>query len=565
MSRIPVSVAVAMLAIAGTVVCAQPEAQSGRGYVVWQKSLWGPLNPDEVPPADSTLDALEVIACRGEREATGFCLTNTSTKPLAGRLWILPPEEGTDAKALRPDCLCLATAEWIELADPGGHFTGQLVPDALVPLNKARLLTLGAGETKLIWLTFDARELEPGQYQGRLRFRPHFNGFQEVTIPFSLQVSPVAIGPELSQHWVYLSNSALNLSEAVSRDLAEHGVNCMYTHLCVGEKGPGDLWPLWKEDGSIASWDPSYLEAQLQTFLKYNPLRANTRFVMYLGWECPWYLNLKNPRGQELQPFSQPWQRAVREFLRALRELLGKYEIAPEQVCLVPVDEPTTRGKVNRVELLTKAARLIKTVEPRFQIFTNLPSPQDLSLDELKQFAPYVDVWCPYVARFNSAEEMEFFRQSGKPVWAYSIVAKYTPPVQYRRPQWRSFELGLDGLTTFWCYNQSHGDPWDSYDDNQGVDYNVVYANGGAARWQEVIPSRRWESFAEGIDDFRLLRVCKRLLAQAQEQGLSVDSHAHALNHIVDETLASTDPDAFGKGHVRLIRLAESLLSQLNR
>jgi len=411
----------------------------------------------------------------------------------------------------------------------------------------------------------DARQLAPASYQARLDFRPHFSGFKETTITVNLRVSPVTIGPELSEHWTYVSNPGPNFSEAVVKDQAEHGCNCFFTEFNLGGLSGcvRDVnWPKWNVDGTIKSWDSSYLDAQLRLFLKYHPIRPNTMFILHLGWEWPEYRPMRHPGSQGLEPLSEPWKRGVKELVVLLRDHLGQLGIPAENVVLYPVDEVTVGGKYNRMQVLIEAAKLIRQTEPRFKIFANPPSARDLSFEELKQLAPYIDIWCPYTGRLGNKEEMEFYKRSGKTIWTYGILHKTSPLTYYRLFQWRTFALGLDGFTTFFCYNKGGGDHWDSYDYDKAADYNVIYGD-NRIPWTDFVSSRRWEAFAEGIDDFRLLRRSQQLLSEAQSRGLQVQAVEDEIRQIVDRAVTSQDPDVFSQSHRQLIVACEKLRAQL--
>ncbi len=96
----------------------QNEPQVSCGYRVWQTSIWGALSPDQMPPPGPNLKTVEIVACRGEREAAGMCITNISSRPLAGRFWIRSAAEGSEQVSLPPARLAISTAEWIESTEP---------------------------------------------------------------------------------------------------------------------------------------------------------------------------------------------------------------------------------------------------------------------------------------------------------------------------------------------------------------------------------------------------------------------------------------------------------------
>ena len=68
----------------------------------------------------------------------------------------------------------------------------------------------------------------------------------------------------------------------------------------------------------------------------------------------------------------------------------------------------------------------------------------------------------------------------------------------------------------FWNYADCGGSPWDAYDHDRH-DYAVVYD--GAE--DELIPSKRWEAYREGAEDFALLSMLRDQGAHQKAQTLA--------------------------------------------
>ena len=105
--------------------------------------------------------------------------------------------------------------------------------------------------------------------------------------------------------------------------------------------------------------------------------------------------------------------------------------------------------------------------------------------------------------------------------------------------------------TGFWRYG--YGKTWDAYEGK--IHYGVVYraedAPPGVTRAEAMIPSRRWEAFREGTEDFEHLHEMQRTIAAARAAGgqaPACDRAAALLTEAVDRVLrAPDDPDRYDR------------------
>ena len=88
---------------------------------------------------------------------------------------------------------------------------------------------------------------------------------------------------------------------------------------------------------------------------------------------------------------------------------------------------------------------------PEAPIYAN-PS-GGVTIDNMVDLVPLVDVWCPEQALMRRQPELApFFLATGKPVWCYEAppdVKTLHPLGYYRANSWMAFQLGLSG-TGFW-------------------------------------------------------------------------------------------------------------------
>jgi len=200
-------------------------------------------------------------------------------------------------------------------------------------------------------------------------------------------------------------------------------------------------------------------------------------------------------------------------------------------------------------------AKFIKTeVDPRIRLFAN--SRGAPGGHEMSRIAPFIDIWCfrdlPYGATIGPEEQR--IRRSSASVWSYDCArpAKGKPPYDYYRLQmWRAFARGDTGCG-FWVYaDPGAADAWDDFATMHGR-YGVVYGpQGGPAgldyAGESLIPSRRWEAWREGVEDYEYLVALRDATSAARRSGDS--GSADRAQKVLDEAVRGvlehrSDPEA---------------------
>ena len=188
---------------------------------------------------------------------------------------------------------------------------------------------------------------------------------------------------------------------------------------------------------------------------------------------------------------------------------LAELGVGYDGFALYPVDEPgLSQGLVSAY---LRQAKLAREADPRIRMYTDPVG--GITVEELKEMLPYVDIWCPNRAGLvldpNNRAKLEVIKGSGKAVWMYECAdnAKHQPPLGYYRGQaWLAWSHQMTGIG-FWSYCTSADDPW--FVPQQRYDYLLVYPGQG------VVSSKRWEAVRDGIEDYALLDTLRERLAAA--------------------------------------------------
>lgn len=408
-----------------------------------------------------------------------------------------------------------------------------IVGDALVRLSDERI-SIGAGSSGQLWMTVHIPDIEPGEYDFAIRVDRRGDGASEpetTAIPGRLVVNEPRF-PKTTElntfNWAYLGRLGLkgDALREVEEDLASHYAN---VYVIPGSEMPkGKL----RKDGS--------LNVNFAAFDRALARFANARrYLLWWGY-APGRVN-RHRFGDFMSP---DWKAAMRQYLVAWVEHLREKGIGYDRFAMYPFDE-------SLCDEFLQLARFIKDVDPKIAIFANSIGNGDLA--RVDRFAPLVDTWCLSEAMSKSSAVGNHLRKTtSAEIWRYNTIgnAKSLSPYAYYRLQpWRAWAAGDTGCA-FWVYatgrQKQACDGWDDFTCGRGR-WSVVYDGIDApvdAVGEPLIPSRRWEAWREGVEDYEYLHTLDSLIRRARDLQLSIELWKKAesvLEESVTEVLANED------------------------
>ena len=507
----------------------------GSGVRVQRVDPWGDLRGATFPP---TLQALasrvDLLMWQDEYETTAWTVTNLGREETRVSVGVSPLQD--EKGVTHPWTGRL----WLRCGMANPTRVGYRVVDALPLLDAGEghraVLDIGAGEYRLLWLTVHAHDLPPGDYRAELRLAATSSGETLLDSPLALTVAPLRMPPADERAlsactWEYLVG--WNQPEEAAENLHAYGVNTFILHPVALPR------PRFSNDRTrLESVDFAALDAALARRGK----QPRVHGVFWGGDPKFWGLDLESQTGAEL----------FKQFIRAWAAHLAQAGIGPDQFFFYPLDEEIS-------ERLIRIGKLIKEADPRLQLYWNRVNGPGVDPDLMRRVAPYADIACLNV--FTQADYEDVSRQeaafqeirSGQrlKVWTYACKGPgrvMRPDTYYRNLSWETFRRGGSG-TGFWCY----ADPgaWDAYEG--GLHYGVVYyakdAPDGVTRTEPIIPSRRWEAFREGTEDFEYLHRLQQTIAAARRtppEPSACDRAAAVLRNAVRAVLeAPADPSRY--------------------
>jgi hypothetical protein len=242
-------------------------------------------------------------------------------------------------------------------------------------------------------------------------------------------------------------------------------------------------------------------------------------------------------------------------------EHLKQIGIGYDKFAMYPFDERLS-------DEFYEVAQLIKKTDPNIRIYANrlFKNPSDFM-----RFKDLVDIWAP--AEIHCVQypaSLKKLKDSGKPVWTYGAKGpgKTNHPYHYYRLMpWRAFKRGLTGAG-FWVYSYTDKNPpKNSWNDTlkAGGYYGVVYSYYGSpvdTHGEKVVPSRRWEAWREGIEDYEYLYKLQQVINRVQNSNPTEANEAQQiLDDQVKHVLEEKHEDTVYRARQKLTETILKLLS----
>ena len=475
---------------------------NGRGYRVTPISYLEAPEPDEAPSQD-TLGAspeLEAFATPGEYEPLSFVIY--AREPLEGlRVEASPLRSGKDTIPAPEVFRVKRYFRRRKYNRPA--YDGEFVSRYLLPFDS---VDIGRYCFRQMWLTVQVPEDAPaGTYRGRVEVIPG-NG-KPTEIPISFEVLPFSLRDPgekgygcyyRPRHTEYPADQRDAIRRKELADIRAHGGD----HLL-------GLWGIdIRKDGDSVQID-------------YEDLRNGFRELQDMGFEGPYIASdrlhhlarLLDLEADEVGE-SEKMRRVAERALQGLHRL-RKEEGFPE-IVVAHMDEVFNRGRLPLYIALTK---VIRRVAPELRVYITIHSRPDPTVRRMtRRIDPYVDLRCYHghsiglwMAAGHRIEELEReLKESGDEAWTY-----YNPRSILVTPECMRIVNGVwlwmmpIKVHLPWCYNSYSGDP---LDDGDGHDYGFAFPVDG-----EIVSTRLWEAYREGVDDMRYIVTLEELIEERRD------------------------------------------------
>ncbi len=402
-----------------------------------------------------------------------------------------------------------------------------LSADALVLQNEDEF-EIEPGEVTQLWLTVFNPNLSAGFYETSVIFNTHtFESkllvelmfvmfFNLCSIKFNFDIglnSCVCAYPELS-------NVTKNFFSEAMQELQVHRTNIFVAH-----------------ESSIPFPRNFIGTRSVVDYSSFDHLIEISKYAR----EYLFYFNFNEKHrdhGRFGDWMSVNWKKKFSSWLLDWVKHLKEIGIGYDKFAMYPFDE-------SLCDEFYELAVLIKSIEPKIRIFANSSGK---SFSDFVRFKDVGDIWCfyepdiaHYPVRVNAIGDW------GKEFWIYDCDRPgniQNPYIYYRLLSWRAFHRGQTGAG-YWVYvDLRDSNKWD--DTMRAVgNYGVVYAGSHSpvdTRGENIIPSRRWELWREGVEDYEYLWRLQQTINRIQKINPQKAFRAQEiLDHQVEKVLRNPD------------------------
>lgn len=465
--------------------------------VAWQKNRWDMLSPTEQPHGDGA--QIDVAMMRNEYRSAAFNLSNPGPEDLELNVAILGLPGGPN-----PD--------YITVHDVPFTDTKSGVPvAAALPLAKKMeqhfRFEIPAGMTRQVWLTFHPKNISAGKYSGEIVITNAL-----VRIPVKLKIYPFTFPGQPTLHlggWDYTDQDnryevTPDNRTALISHLREHFVDTPWATGSVMPQGEYD------SQGNMTR-EPS--TENFQKWLMRWPDAHNYYVFAAVGNRFSGY-----------EMGTPPFGKAVSQWITWWVDALAKWNIKPQQLGLLLVDEPHSH---EQDKIIIEYARVIKAAQPKVVIWEDPtwrePRKATPELFELSTtLCPNLPMWIGQGKQFADFYVKQ--RDAGRILWFYSCSGpgKLLDPYSYHRMQhWFCWKYQACG-SGFWAFGDSNGaSSWNEYLSKLGA-YTPLFLDK-----ESVTGGKHMEAIREGIEDYEYLRMLRDKIAEVEGKGVkskAVDS-----------------------------------------
>ena len=474
--------------IADKVRLAHAEVQRERfneAILIWHDNPWTTFTALDTPDtAMRDMNPLTLFLMRRGVSSEAVNLTNTSNTPKRIKIIakVIPTGVGPVPSIIVREAVPIITAKSEIRADP------------LVQLPAGELV-IQPGESKQIWLSVLAGESRQGTYTAELYLQSSSDDSPGKRVPVEIHTYSAEV-PEQQRvmvtNWSYMNWRLIQtIKKRAIEDLIAHHTNIFVIH-------PSQLpWPRFSE----GAWHADYTLFDNEILL----YPKASKFLFFMNFNDPHFRKLGG-----INPFmSEQWKTTFRRWVKDWATHNLDLGMEYRNWALYPFDEPRN---ATEAKILFDVATIIKEVNPSIRVFTTLLG---VPLTDLPRLAQVIDT---FQILTNSLSEVRTTLLKGfkKELWSYTAEGggKGAEPLGfYRNQAWKAFRAGATGIG-FWAYADT-GTSGTAWNDSDGArpDYSVVYEGD-----TDIISSKRWEAWREGVEDYELLMQAKKKLKDNNEE-----------------------------------------------
>jgi hypothetical protein len=479
--------------------------------IAWKTSRYDLLSPTDIPPQNTV--EMKVVMMSNEYRSDVINLSNTKASATELTLTI----EGLPGG----DNPGYVTVHESPFTDTRGLTPVNAVLPVVAKKNGRYVVTVPAGLTKQIWLSFHPTDVAAGIYLGNIKIEG--SGITTLNIHVSLEIYPFRFPEKPTFHlggYDFTNISYMGITSANKaafiQTLQEHYVD---TPWASGSNGL--ILPAGNFDSSghmITDPDPSAFNAWRVQW----PTASN--YFIWTNFGSVWnFAASKFPVG------SMAFQVAIKEWTTWWATYLQSQNIAPSRLGLLIWDEPSDAYQpVEATNAIITYGNAIRSAGTGIRVFEN-PRWTDTSAVDPQVFV-VSDILSLYLGEFVWANSTfkDFYAQqrlAGKELWFYNAngpILSLDPYTYNLSAAWFSWRYEAKGFQ-IWAFGDTGeriggaaaGNSWNEYD-SRSRSYTPLFIDS-----QTITDAKHMEALREGVEDYEYLKMLQDRITALEGAGIS--------------------------------------------
>lgn len=445
-----------------------------------------------------------------------FNLTNLSDAPITLRCTTRQGDANGDYNTLS---LRGIDTQW-QQAYAVAAGDGEKVWDAVVP-TPAGTIELLPGITSQVWLSVHTPKDAAGDISGQIVIECTDGApVDTIRLPIKITTLPIQLtanNPLNAFTWdafKFPLDKYVDQAQAHYRDWKAHGITMiMLSSFRVLPRVKANA------DGSITE-PMDFTKADAVIDASHGII--DKYYITMDIWETDWLR--KDLIGLEWK--DPAYAKAFKNWWRIVLNHLKSKGLSYDNFIVNPADECSDQRFVD-------LNHWIKEVDPKVQ--TVIDSHGGDILKKTHNPSDMADIWMPHYTQYFDEvykKNIEIVKESKMPLWVYYYSEsgnekRMDPNSRYLSKFWWAFSNNITGMG-YWA-EQLYGDPWYRKGSPNSYDTSLTYPTETG-----VVPSRRWQAWRQGWQDYCLLNLVKQKLTKDDDKaGLT------EFNSDVQDTLAN--------------------------
>ncbi len=489
-----------------------------------------PANPMEIVYEKEILlresaSEINIRMWQNEYESAAFNIINCSDTKMKINVSI-SPLAGQESRKIDSDKTFTIRRAYYVMASETGS-----IADALI-LQGERPFDIEPGQLIQVWLTIYNPQLPAGEYEAKIAVSATRDDGEKLpveTVPMNLRIYKNRLGDKPALNTCVWDYYDVAPEDEMAKDLRSHHIN-----VCVV---PAQDLPFlrFSTDAPGVTRKPDY--SRLDKLIKQRSY-AET-FLLGMGFSVT---QKDYGRFGDVKWMSDTWKKVFTSWLKDLAQHLRNLGIDYNRYALYPFDESIADDYY-------ELAKLIKSIDPKIRLYANSFGKGP---EEFMRFRELIDIWCLQDSHIvRHPDWFEAIKSFRKQMWTYECLEPMKaqqPYSYYRLLPWRAFQRSQGGAG-FWIYYygldfEPGAVPWDDTLRPQGFS-GVVYgakASPVAGLTDGIIPSRRWQAFREGVEDYQYLYELQKAINKVKiKDAKAADKAQKVLDDQVKRILANPD------------------------